>query len=166
MTPIAIYPATISDISTLRDFNNRVWPQTYTPILGEVQVRYMLDKFYTPEALAHQMTTLQHEFFYATNHQEWLAFASIGPIDEVTYKLHKLYVLPATQGTGLGHKMLQHITQLLRQRNIQHLELNVNIYNQKAIQFYEAKGFTQTLKEDIDIGSGYYMNDYRYKLDL
>lgn len=166
MNSIAIYPATLSDISTLREFNNLVWPQTYNPILGEEQVRYMLDKFYTHEALSYQMTTLQHEFFYATNHQNWLAFASIGPIDEVTFKLQKIYVLPASQGIGIGHKMLQFITQLLQERKIKYLELNVNIYNQKAINFYEAKGFTQTLREDIDIGNGYFMNDYRYRLEL
>jgi ribosomal protein S18 acetylase RimI-like enzyme len=39
------------------------------------------------------------------------------------------------------------------------LRLNVN-RNNKAKEFYEKLGFTVIQEEDIDIGSGYYMNDY------
>ena len=37
--------------------------------------------------------------------------------------------------------------------------LNVNRRN-KAKQFYEHLGFTIISEEDIDIGQGYFMNDY------
>ena len=39
------------------------------------------------------------------------------------------------------------------------LQLNVNRQN-NAKEFYEKMGFAVIGEEDIDIGSGYYMNDY------
>ena len=45
------------------------------------------------------------------------------------------------------------------------LELNVNRHN-KAINFYKKLGFIITMEEDIDIGNGYYMNDYVMNLEV
>ena len=39
------------------------------------------------------------------------------------------------------------------------LQLNVNRHN-TAKSFYEKLGFAVIKEEDIDIGSGYFMNDY------
>jgi ribosomal protein S18 acetylase RimI-like enzyme len=55
--------------------------------------------------------------------------------------------------------MLETIMQVLRTRGGKRLELNVNRYN-KARQFYEKLGFTVIKEEDIDIGEGFFMNDY------
>ena len=43
--------------------------------------------------------------------------------------------------------------------NARSLLLNVNRHN-KAISFYKKYGFDIIAEEDIDIGNGYYMNDY------
>ena len=43
--------------------------------------------------------------------------------------------------------------------------LNVNRYN-KALYFYEKHGFTIAQEVDIEIGEGYFMNDYIMKLSL
>ena len=53
----------------------------------------------------------------------------------------------------------------IRFHNATDLELNVNRYN-KARQFYETIGFVVVKEEDIDIGSGYFMNDYVMNLSL
>ena len=45
------------------------------------------------------------------------------------------------------------------------LSLNVNRQNQAA-HFYQKAGFSITATEDIDIGNGYYMNDYIMEKDL
>jgi ribosomal protein S18 acetylase RimI-like enzyme len=39
------------------------------------------------------------------------------------------------------------------------LELQVNV-NNKAKGFYERLGFVEREKIDLDIGNGYFMNDY------
>ena len=44
--------ATTADIPLIRELCLQVWPQTYTPIVGERQVAYMLGLFYSPDQLA------------------------------------------------------------------------------------------------------------------
>jgi GNAT superfamily N-acetyltransferase len=73
--------------------------------------------------------------------------------------LHKIYVLPQEQGKNLGKDLLEFVIQKVQKAGAQELQLNVNRYN-KAVHFYQKQGFTIISKEDIDIGNGYFMNDY------
>lgn len=137
----------------------KVWPQTYTPILGEEQVQYMLGRFYAPAALAMQMVT--DEFIICHDDNGPVAFSSFAPLgDNGTWKLHKLYIVQDQQRRGTGSFMIEHITSYLTAKSAKQLILNVNRYNQKAINFYHKQGFTTLREEDIDIGNGYFMNDY------
>ena len=55
--------------------------------------------------------------------------------------------------------MLDFIINDIKPLQAAQLELNVNRKN-KAINFYKKYGFTILKEEDIDIGEGYFMNDY------
>jgi len=44
------------------------------------------------------------------------------------------------------------------------LELTVNKNNASAISFYEALGFENILSQKVDIGGGFYMDDYVMRL--
>ena len=56
--------------------------------------------------------------------------------------LEDLYVQPAFRGTGLGKALLRHLAQLALQRGCGRFEWSVLDWNQRAIDFYEAKGAT------------------------
>jgi diamine N-acetyltransferase len=144
----------------------KVWPQTYIPIIGEVQVSYMLESFYAPESLINQMTTLEHQFLVGCYLGEPVSFASFSKIREGIYKLHKIYILPSVQGKGIGKALLTDIVDRIRLKGGDKLELNVNIYNTNAQSFYERYGFRHLRSEDIDIGSGFFMNDHVLCYDL
>ena len=163
---LSIAKATIKDIPLIRELTMQVWPQTYTPILGHEQVAYMLDRFYAPRELEKQMNELQHQFILCYSEESPVAFASFSRIDIDTFKLHKLYILPGRQGLGIGQFMLAHITGDLKKNGATVLQLNVNIYNKRAKAFYEKAGFVHLKDEDIDIGSGYFMNDHVLSLAL
>jgi ribosomal protein S18 acetylase RimI-like enzyme len=107
-----------------------------------------------------------HRFLLALQDEIAIGFASVGlqPNDperpgERIYKLHKLYVSTDQQGTGAGRKLLEHIIKLIQPEGATLLELNVNRHN-KAFFFYQKLGFSLYKEADIDIGSGYFMNDY------
>jgi diamine N-acetyltransferase len=69
------------------------------------------------------------------------------------------------QGNGLGRWLLNDVIARVKSEGASALLLNVNRYN-KARAFYEKMGFS-VLKEDlIDIGSGYFMDDYVMELSL
>ena len=158
--------ATTKDIPLIIALAMQVWPQTYTPILGEEQVAYMLNRFYTPDALTAQMEQDGHQFLIGYNGGKPVSFASYSAFAPGQYKLHKLYVVKTLHGTGAGKYMMQHIIYTLRNNGAESLQLNVNIHNSPAIRFYKKAGFHHAYSEDIDIGNGYFMNDHVLRIDF
>jgi diamine N-acetyltransferase len=88
-----------------------------------------------------------------------------GPLENKIYKLHKLYVLPAEQGKGTGKALIEFIINDIKSKNARALRLNVNRYN-NARSFYERLNFKIISTEDIDIGNGFFMNDYIMELKI
>ncbi len=161
-----IIAADTTHIPLIRELTMQVWPQTYTPIVGESQVNYMLDRFYSADALTQQMTVHQHYFIIGYEEGIPAAFASYSEIGPFVYKLHKLYIVSGMQGKGLGKVMVDYIVEDVRRIGGRKLRLNVNIYNDSAKSFYDKYGFVQLHDEDIDIGGGYFMNDHVLQLSL
>lgn len=150
----------MEDINTIGFIAQQVWPVAYREILTPEQLRYMLKMFYSPEALKKQMTVDHHHFLIAELEEEPVGFASFGQInDSDTYKLHKLYVNNSLQSKGVGKALLESVLEEVKQRGGNELILNVN-RNNKALGFYQKSGFTILSEEDINIGSGYFMNDF------
>ncbi len=165
-TSIIIRKAAVADIPLIKKLVSQVWPQTYIPIIGAAQVAYMLDSFYSPQALTTQIEEQAHQFIIAYQDDIPVAFAAYSPLSPDTWKLHKLYILPDVQGKGIGKKMVNYIKIDVADKGATDLVLNVNIHNTSAIAFYNKYGFRHLRDEDIDIGSGYFMNDHVYTLAL
>lgn len=161
---IEIRPAQITDLPTIHRLAYEIWPSAYLEILGEAQLHYMLDKIYSLSSLEHQFTVLNHRFILANENEQPVGFASYSPHDDASlYHLNKIYILPNQQGKNIGKQMLDHVVSAVKNSGGSALQLNVNRYN-KALHFYEKQGFKIIRKEDIDIGSGYFMNDYVLEL--
>ncbi len=160
--------ATIDDIPLIRELTFKVWPQTYAGILSGEQIDYMLDLMYSSDSLQKQMEELHHQFIIGFDAEEPVAFASFSAkpdSDNRIWRVHKIYILPGRQGLGIGRKSLDQIAADLMPLGATTLELNVNRHN-PARSFYERIGFVIVGEQDIDIGNGYYMNDYVMKLEL
>jgi GNAT superfamily N-acetyltransferase len=157
---LLIRPADLDDINTIGFLAQQIWPDTYGDILSAEQLKYMLKLIYSPKSLRRQMVDEHQQFLIVEQTEDPIGFASWSVTAAPgVYKLHKLYVLPGRQGKGLGKTLLQFILETLRPEGATRLRLNVNRHN-KARQFYERMGFTVIGEEDIDIGHGYFMNDY------
>lgn len=159
---LSIIKATTEDIPLIQSLTYKVWPQTYQAILTQEQIRYMLGMMYSTEALTRQMED-GHQFILVQDGEEYIAFASYAFYKQHIYKLHKIYALPNQQGKGIGRFIIHTITAQLRPLGVKALRLNVNKHN-KAKSFYEKLGFAVIGEEDIDIGNGYFMNDYIMEL--
>ncbi len=155
---LQIRPASFNDIPFIQDIANKTWPVAYGSILSQKQLDYMLEMIYSTAALQKQMHDNQH-FFLALQNFIPVGFAAFSPIDDATHKLHKLYVLPGIQKMGAGKKLLQTIETTAKSMGATRLQLNVNRLN-NALTFYKANGFEIIEEKDIEIGQGFYMNDY------
>lgn len=161
-----IASAGIQDISAIRFIAAQTWPVAYQSILSSEQLAYMLQKFYSDNALKEQLLTKGHQFFLISDAaKSKVGFASVSKEESGTFKLQKLYVLPAQQGNNLGKSLLDRAILYCTEQGGNKLILNVNRFN-KARTFYEKQGFKIVEEIDIAIGNGYYMNDFVMERNL
>ena len=163
---ITVKEAGSSNIPAIQELARITWAVAYAPILSQDQLAYMLDLFYSHDSLQQQMDE-GNRFIIATDEEQAVGFASWSPKSgsSCVYRLHKIYIDPDQQGKGVGKYLLDFILSDIKSHNATDLELNVNRQN-KAKQFYEKIGFIVIREEDIDIGKGYFMNDYVMNLKL
>ena len=156
-----IIKAGLNDFNLIHSLAENVWPQTYKNILTPQQIEYMFEMMYSQKAYNEQIENKGHHFILIKDESGYLGFASY----ELNYnntpvtKIHKIYVLPETQGKGVGRAMINEIAAIAKQKGDTQVSLNVNRFN-KAVGFYENIGFVNTGQEDIDIGNGYLMEDF------
>ncbi|GAA4409558.1 GNAT family N-acetyltransferase [Nibrella viscosa] len=158
--------ASVADIPAIIHMQEQTWEPTYRAILSKEQIEYMFDRMYSASSLTDQMTTQCHTFLLAEEEGILLGFASFNLIDAdaQVYKLQKIYVLPGTQGKGIGRLLMDGVENYCRERGGRTLWLNVNRYN-TARTFYEKRGFRILREEDIPVGP-YWMNDYLMEKEL
>jgi GNAT superfamily N-acetyltransferase len=155
-----VFVANKSQLHIVRDLAYKIWPDAYGEILSEAQLDYMLENFYAIPALEAQMEE-HHIFLLAEENGVFYGFAAYEVNCNATgkTKLHKIYVLPETQGKGLGKLLLTEVEKAALKFGNTHLFLNVNRYN-NAQEFYKRLGFKIVHEEDVEIGKGYLMEDF------
>ncbi|HRH70468.1 MAG TPA: GNAT family N-acetyltransferase [Flavobacteriales bacterium] len=165
MAPL-IRIASIESVPIIRGIALATWPVAYGDILSASQLTYMLDLMYSEAALSVQFGQ-GHVFLLGFEEDKAIGFASYethhqgGPAS----RIHKLYVLPWHQRTGIGAALLNAITGSARTAGDRALCLNVNRHN-RAKGFYLKKGFRIVRDEVIDIGHGYVMDDHVMELAI
>jgi GNAT superfamily N-acetyltransferase len=164
---INISEAGLNDIKTIQEITNITWPITYGEILSQAQLDYMLGLFYSDEALSKQIENKEQLFYLISDSESTIGFIGIEHRykNEAVTKIHKIYLLPETQGKGYGKKVFEFIEELALENNSKQLLLNVNRFN-TALNFYKKLGFEIKETVDIEIGNGYLMEDYVMGKDL
>jgi GNAT superfamily N-acetyltransferase len=174
---LSLRKAIAADIPLIRQLTFAIWPQTYSSIIGQQQIDYMLDMMYNPATLQKQMEEDGGTFIIVYDENEPIAFASYAPLTEPCghpadneteskiWKLNKIYILPSKQGKGTGKFIIRYIVDEIKTRHGKALQLQVNREN-KAKYFYEKLGFKIIQTADFDIGNGYFMNDYIMELPI
>ena len=154
------------DLLTIRSLAEHTWPTAYGDIISAEQISFMLDKMYNKGELLEQMRN-GHHFILASELKEDVGFAGFSALnlEAKTFKLHKLYVLPKMHGKGVGKILMNEVVSLVKAQGGEFLQLNVNRDN-KAKDFYEKAGFKIKETVDLDIGNGFYMNDYVMEKEL
>ena len=156
----------IEQLPIVIDLTKKIWPVAYGEILSKAQLDYMIDKFYNETALR-ELIQKGHVFYLAQDDNgKDVGFVSYELNSEPNKtKIHKIYVLPETQGTGLGRQFFELVKEKAIENQQNAIFLNVNKYN-NAIHFYTKLGFTKVKDEVIDIGNGYVMDDYVMEVDI
>lgn len=158
---LEISNVTTAELPEIQRIAYQTWPMTFGDILSPQQIDYMLDWMYSIPSLTAQIEEKGHVFLLIKENEACLGYVSyeLNYKNEPNTKIHKIYLLPASQGKGAGAALIRKVAEIATDNHNSALLLNVNRYN-KAVGFYEKMGFSIVGSEDIDIGDGFLMQDY------
>lgn len=165
---INIFKASTDLLPEIQNIALKTWPKTFSGILSPEQIEYMLQWMYDLKSLETQVLDKGHVFLLAKENGKYLGFASYETNYEGSHKtkIHKIYILPEAQGKGIGKKLIQYMEKAAIENGNKILFLNVNKFNQAAIDFYGRIGFYEAFREVIDIGNDFVMDDVVMELKL
>jgi ribosomal protein S18 acetylase RimI-like enzyme len=154
---LQLITANEENISAIQALAGSIWNDHYPKIIGQQQVDYMLQRFYSTEAMGKQMHDGQ-QFFLIEVEGVLEGFLAIEDRGEGQFFLNKFYINTQAQGRGLGEEVWRKF--LGMEPHLREVRLQVNRQNFKAINFYFKLGFVIERVADFDIGDGYFMNDF------
>lgn len=153
-----------TQLPIIKDLAYQIWPDAYGEILSSEQLNYMLDNFYSVENLEKQLSNGQvFELLLEDKNVVGFVAYEFNCNNSELLKIHKIYLLPETQGKGFGKFIIDEVVKIAKNNNQKGVFLNVNKYN-KAQFFYQKLGFNIIKEEVIDIGNDYVMDDYVMEL--
>lgn len=149
------------DAESIARLAREIWYLHYPGIITVSQIDYMLAQRYHPGVIASQIETNEAWWDKLEVGSGLAGFAGYERgSDTTSVKLDKLYVHPRVQGCGFGFALVQHVEARVRERGFSLLYLQVNKGNTTSIAFYRRAGFAVTDNVTVDIGNGYFMDDF------
>ena len=156
-----IVTATYSDLEKLEQLASFIWRESYTQLLGENQVEYMLGRFQNARAFRQQISE-NYVYRIVYDGGEMIGYTA-SVLEGERIFLSKLYLKNAYHGRGLGKQMIEDVIGLYPEAKA--IWLTVNKHN-PSHDIYRHLGFKTVESVCTDIGEGYFMDDYVMQRDL
>lgn len=145
---LEIRPLASADFPLIESLARRIWPAAYADILSAEQLENLLTRIYCEENLAKELEE-GHRFWGAFDAGRELGYASGYREDDVIW-IKKLYVLPETQGKGVGRALMQAVIAVFSPAK--EARLFVNGDNRAAQDFYLRCGFVNGGAVPVQMG--------------
>lgn len=134
-----------------------IWREHFTPIIGEAQVEYMLERFQSYNAIKEVIENEGYVYFMAYDDGEFCGYIGTHPDgDEIL--LSKIYVKRSHRGKKISKEMINTVKREFP--SYTRLWLTVNKNNVNSIAAYKKMGFSVSDTQCADIGGGFVMDDY------
>lgn len=159
MTPLDIRPILPEDVPAVAALARLVWQDAYPEILPQAQIDHMLAERYDHTRLRAELADPQKWLVQAFVGAARAGFAC-GEIHHDEFKLDKLYVHPEFQRSGVGGALIGWMQDTACGNGFAAMILAVNRHNEKAVRAYRKHGFLIRETRVLDIGDGFFMDDY------
>jgi ribosomal protein S18 acetylase RimI-like enzyme len=163
MTKINIANSEV-DFNTITKLASTIWKEHYTPIIGIEQVKYMLDKYQSVNAIKKQIEE-GAEYYLISYKNESVGYLSVSTKESSLF-LSKIYILSSQRGKRIGKTSMEFIEEIAIKNQCENISLTVNKYNTNSIKAYEKMGFVKVKEIVIDIGNGFVMDDFKMEKSL
>jgi N-acetylglutamate synthase-like GNAT family acetyltransferase len=149
-----------SEVDAVAKLAREIWQQHFTPIIGDAQVEYMLNKFQSSKAIESQLYE-GWEYYITMRENEYVGYTGIVPnVSCGKMLISKIYVKDRIRGSGVGNLLLDFIEDTSKARGLNTVWLTVNRYNEDTIKWYYRHGFVTVDEVKKDIGAGFIMDDF------
>lgn len=163
---VVIRLAGLEDVVSIHDVALATWEPTYRAIISQEQIAMMFNDLLSMDAIRRQIVNAEGTYVLACIGEMPHGFAFYRKSDDEAgvFKLHRLYVRPGNQGSGIGRLLLDDVERRVAEQGGRELLLNVNRFN-SAQEFYRKQGYE--IIETVDIPyEQFWLNDYVMKKAL
>lgn len=147
------------EIQNVAALAEEIWHQHFTPIIGEAQVNYMVEKFQSYPALKNQIEHDGYEYYSVYTDGKMAGYTGVHPEDDALF-LSKLYIKKDFRGRHLATEVFHYLITLCKERGLKKIWLTCNKHNEQTLKIYDHLGFVITDEQVADIGNGFVMDDY------
>ena len=161
---IQIIPASPESAGEIESLARTIWTGFYTPLIGAVQVSYMLEKFQSKAAILSQLKEGTLYFLLQEPEGKNIGYLSLIPRAKELF-LSKFYLMTESRGKGYGRQAMEWIRHFAQEKRLSKITLVVNKKN-PSVKIYQKMGFQITASPVTDVGGGFVMDDYRMELDF
>ena len=154
------------DIRKVAEMAKPIWQDTYTGIISEAQIDYMVEKFQSYEAINKQIKEEGYRYYILSEDGTDAGYCGVQVKEDNTMYLSKMYIMKEFRGHGLFKEMTAMLKGTCRKEGIGKIWLTVNKNNDRAIAAYTATGYSNARVLVSDIGNGFVMDDYVFELDI
>jgi ribosomal protein S18 acetylase RimI-like enzyme len=159
---VIISAVTREDLDSFLKLAEAIFIPTYSQLFPIEEVQELFKGMFKRELILDAIDSNSKDLFFAEIDSERVGFCLLIHKGSTT-RIDKIYVLPQVQGKGIGKALMDHIAKCGQKRKTSQLELNVNVGNTKAIQFYKNQGFKVIREEDFHAPNGVIYRDFVLK---
>lgn len=148
---ITIQKATTDHIEGIAKVCIDAYWVTYKELLSHKYIERMINEFYTYDNILKEVTTVNRQWngwMVAIDDGKVIGAGAGGMISENHGELFVLYLAPNRRNEGFGSMILDAVTKELKAYGAKEQWVSVTKDNEKAIPFYEAKGFNFIHEQD------------------
>lgn len=161
MTNAKILPLTVYDALAISSLAREIWLQHYQNISSHEQIDYMLAQRYCPILIKTQVMCQDIWWMKLILGETIIGFSCCVRTEQSDeLKIDKLYIHHDHHRKGYGAALVARAIETMHENNCQSLILTVNKQNHTAISAYQKYGFEIIGDSVVDIGNGFFMDDY------
>lgn len=137
---LRVQAAGMADVQALAALAKDIWEKHYSPIIGEAQLSYMLDKFQSEQAIK---TDMENGCVYYMAFYEGVpcGYSALSNGDGGIF-LSRLYVKQGYRGKGIARVMLDKIYEYAKKNRQKRVWLICSRYDAGSLETYKRLGFS------------------------
>lgn len=136
---------TRADLATVQQLLLETWLEAYGSFIPQTDLEGYLQTQYSEARLAALFADPDVTGLVAEVDGRVAGYAKLFHARaELKFYVHQLYILPAWQGHGLGHRLMTCAEERARELGADRIWLGVMVKNTQAVEWYKRLGFTIT----------------------